>query len=130
MKTPHVQLSDLLKITLLCFPLLLIPSLSYSRDIDFLWTANPEPVTSYNLYYKTDSNSDVPYDGTGANEGDSPIPVGKVTSFTVTGLSPNETYYFVLTAVNDTEESEFTSPPATYEPILMSSPTITIMSQN
>ncbi len=129
MKTLHIQLSKLAKLTLLGFALLLIPVQSYAEDVSFSWTANPEPYTGYKLYYKTGANSAPPYDGTGLNEGDSPILIGKVTTYTLTGLSPNETYHFVLTAYSETEESAY-SAIATVQPVAFLSPTIKSISQN
>ena len=102
---------------------------SYARDAIFTWTANPEPLTGYKLYYKTGTVSGEPYDGTDLNAEGSPILLGKVTTTTVTGLSPNETYQFALTAYNDTEESGY-STVETIPPLSFPSPTINIMSQN
>ncbi len=64
-------------------------------------------LAGYKLYYKTGETSAAPYDGTGLTEGDSPILLDKVTTFTVTGLSDTETYHFVLTAYDDNEESGY-----------------------
>lgn len=43
-----------------------------------------------------------------ASEGTSPIILGKVTSFTITGLEDNTTYHFALTAFNENDESDYT----------------------
>ena len=96
--------------------------------MDFSWTANPEPVTGYKLYYKTGPDGSAPYDGTGLSEGDSPIDIGKVTAFSVIGLSESQTYHFALTAISDLGESNYTAP-VTYLPTAMASPVINIMSQ-
>ena len=62
------------------------------------WNANPESdVIGYRVYYKT-GDSGFPYLGTGAASGDSPIDVGNVTSFTLSGLTPWVTYYIAVTA--------------------------------
>lgn len=82
---------------------------SYARDVSFVWTANPEPVTGYKLYYKAGTDTAPPYTGSGLTEGDAPIVLGNVTSYTVTGLAPTETYHFVLTAFNGTEESQYSA---------------------
>ena len=95
------------KVALLGAFLLFAPDLSFARDISFSWTANPEPVIGYKLYYKTGNDSSAPYTGTGLTEGNAPIVLGNVTSHTVKGLSPNETYHFVLTAYNAGEESGY-----------------------
>ena len=129
MKTKKRLISITASLTVLFFSVLLLPPFSSARDVDFSWTANPEPITGYKLYYKIGPDSGPPYDGTGLPEGDSPIFVGKVTAFAVTGLSPSETYHFALTSINDSEESNFTAP-VSYMPISMPSPIINIMSQN
>ena len=107
----------------------LSPIQSHARDASFTWTANPDPLVGYKLYYKTGTNSSAPYNGTNLNEGSSPIILDKVTTTVVTGLSPNETYQFVLTAYNESGESNY----STIVPVLplsFPSPTIKIISQN
>ena len=65
--------------------------------IDLNWSGNPESdLAGYKVYYDTDSG--FPYNGTGATEGDSPIDVGNVNSFALTGLSPGTSYYIAITA--------------------------------
>jgi PKD repeat protein len=60
------------------------------------WAANPESdVTGYKVYYDTDGK--YPYTGTGAAQGASPIDVGNVLSYTLTGL-PVGKYYLSVTA--------------------------------
>lgn len=131
MKILHTHLPRITKLVLLCLALILFPVQAFTaEDASFTWTANPEPYTGYKLYYKTGASSLPPYDGTGLNEGNSPILLGKeVTSYTLTGLSPNNTYHFVLTAYNETEESDYTTV-ITILPDAFPSPTINIMSQN
>jgi prepilin-type N-terminal cleavage/methylation domain-containing protein len=64
------------------------------------WTANPEPdVAGYYLSYSKGSSGS-PYSGIDALQGASPIFVGNVTSYTLTGLSLSSTYYFNLQAVD------------------------------
>ena len=74
----------------------------------FSWSANEEPVTGYKLYYKMGGIAGPPFDGTDAVEGSSPIDLGKVISFTITGLLDNTTYHFALTAYNGSDESDYT----------------------
>lgn len=63
-----------------------------SSAIDIEWSANNSYLVThsttpggYRVYYDTDSGE--PYDGQGANEGDSPIDVGDVTSFRLSELA-------------------------------------------
>lgn len=102
-------LTILIKLTLLSLCILLIPSQSYGMDVELQWEANPEPLTGYKLYYKVGENSAPPYDGTGLNEGASPILTGKVTTYTVTDLSPDKTYHFALTAYNEDGDSGYST---------------------
>ena len=62
-----------------------------------------------NLYYKKDGAAAPPFDGTGATAGAAPIDVGKVTTYTVTGLDDNATYHFALTAYSGSEESGYSA---------------------
>ncbi len=81
------------------------PNLS-ARDVTFTWTANPETVESYKLYYKTGSSGE-DYNGVGATEGASPVSTGNVTTYTLHNLSDTETYYFALTAYLSGAESAY-----------------------
>lgn len=62
------------------------------------WNANTEEdLFGYELYYDSDG-SGAPYTGNDANEGPSPINVGNVTTFTLTGLDLSNVYWFALKA--------------------------------
>jgi len=84
----------------------------YAADITLAWTANTEPdLAGYYIYYKS-GTSGAPYNGTGVDEGDSPIkvPIGEFDDsanpeYTLHGLSDTQTSYIVLTAY-DTEDNE------------------------
>ena len=80
---------------------------SFAKDYSFTWSANPEPVEGYKLYYKKGGEPLAPFNGTGAIQGPSPISIGKQTTFTITGLDDNATYYFALTAYDGSEESGY-----------------------
>lgn len=88
---------------------LLAAAPAFAKDYTFTWTANPEPVEGYKLYYKKDGAAAPPFDGTGATAGAAPIDVGKVTTYTVTGLEDNATYHVALTAYSGSEESGYSA---------------------
>ena len=88
---------------------LLTAAPAFAKDYTFTWSANPEPVEGYKLYYKKDGAAAPPFDGTGATAGASPIDVGKVTTYTITGLEDNATYHFALTAYSGSEESGYSA---------------------
>ena len=88
---------------------LLTAAPAFAKDYTFTWTANPEPVEGYKLYYKKDGAAAPPFDGTGAPAGAAPIDVGKVTTYTISGLDDNATYHFALTAYSGSEESGYSA---------------------
>ncbi len=63
--------------------------------------------SGYKVYYDTDPNP--PYNGTGADQGNSPIDVGSSMNITLTGLSSTSAYYFAVKAYNNTGESVYSS---------------------
>ena len=88
---------------ILLFPLLFFFALSqsYALDVTLQWDANTEPdLDGYKVYYKTGS-SGPPYNGTGATEGDSPIDIGNVTTYSLHGLTDGVTYFFAVTAYDN-----------------------------
>ena len=91
-----------------CIVGVLLPVITFGAEVTLGWEPNSEPdIAGYKVYYKTGSPGAL-YDGTEASEGNSPIDVGNVTEFTLTGLSENTVYHSVITAY-DTEnlESDF-----------------------
>ena len=98
--------------------------LIYAADVTLAWSGNTESdLAGYYIYYKN-GTSGAPYNGTGVDEGDSPIkiPLGYFADpanpeYTLHGLSDTETSYFVLTAY-DTEDNESGfSNEVSYQPI-------------
>ena len=74
---------------------------AFAQDVTLSWDPSPTPeVTGYNVYYKT-GDMDFPFDGTGADQGASPVDVGNVLSTTLTGLADGVPYYFTVTAYDD-----------------------------
>jgi hypothetical protein len=100
-------------------------STALGAEVTLAWDANKEDnLAGYKLYYKSDTSGE-PYDGTGLEEGDSPViiyvetPAGADASthvlgdpaepvFPLTGLADGTTYYFALKAFDtDGLESDF-----------------------
>ena len=87
-------------------------ALCFAADVTLRWDKNTETdLAGYKLYYKADSSGS-PYDGTGADQGASPvdIPLGVLgdpdnPEFTITDLDAGHVYFLVLTAY-DTEDNE------------------------
>ena len=80
-------------------------------SVTLSWDAHPSFTTGwgYKVYYDTDSSLP-PYEGTGLNEGDSPIDVGNQTTYTLTDLDPSKDYYFAVTAYdNEGHESWYSN---------------------
>ena len=99
--------------TLIITAIIIVPkSLVYSANVTLAWSANAESdLAGYYIYYKS-GTSGPPYNGTGVDEGDSPIkvPVGYFADpenpeYTMHGLSDTDISFFVLTAY-DTEGNE------------------------
>lgn len=92
----------------------LFATFAHSAQLSLIWDPNPETdLSGYKLHYKTVSSGG-PYDGTGADQGPSPItlPIGGLTdpnnpAYTLTGLDDNEFYFFVVTAYNINGESGY-----------------------
>ena len=84
----------------------------YAADVTLAWGTNTEPdIDGYYIYYKTGSTG-APYNGTGAEEGSSPIKITLAEftdsanpEYTIQRLSDSETSFFVVTAY-DTEGNE------------------------
>ena len=91
---------------------------AFAGDVTLMWDANTETdLAGYKIYYKIDQGGE-PYDGTGITEGASPIDVGNVTEFNLTGLDlKNNNYYFVATAYNEAGfESDYSNEVNTVPP--------------
>ena len=95
------------KFDFLAFVLLLcVTTPCFAIDVTLEWDANTEiDRAGYRIYYDIDSGP--PYEGTGTEEGDSPIDVkiadvegGDTARYTVTGLNDDETFFFAVTAYN------------------------------
>lgn len=85
-------------------------TLCCAYDLSLEWAPNTEAdLAGYKVYYQADSSS-LPFSGTGAVEGDSPIDVKNRISATISGLDPGHAYYFAVTAYNSSgAESSFSN---------------------
>jgi len=87
-----------LQIILFVIAFSLLASLSYAGQIALQWDADTDPVVvGYKLYYQPGTDGST-FTGTGAIEGASPIDIGNVTDFTVSGLDLTQNYSFAVTA--------------------------------
>jgi hypothetical protein len=78
-------------------------------SIQMSWNANPEGDTQgYLVYYDTDE-AGFPYQGQGAQGGNSPINVGNVLSYTLNGL-PDGIYHVAVTAYDAAADGEYDQP--------------------
>ncbi|WP_029917607.1 putative Ig domain-containing protein [Pelobacter seleniigenes] len=76
---------------------LLFATTALAKSVTLSWDPSPSNITGYKIYYDTQS-AETPFVGIDAIEGDSPIDVGNVLTYTVTGLYDDEDYYFAVTA--------------------------------
>jgi hypothetical protein len=105
------------------FALLLSPHIAYCFDRSFAWDKNTEPdLAGYYIYYKNGSSGS-PYNGTGADEGDSPIkiPLASLSDpenpeYIIHGLNGTGTFYFVATAYDIYDNESGYSAELSYQP--------------
>ncbi|UCH22427.1 MAG: fibronectin type III domain-containing protein, partial [Deltaproteobacteria bacterium] len=100
-----------------------VQAFAFATDVTLQWDANSEEdLAGYKVYYKIGSYTP-PYDGTDADQGPSPIrvPLAALTDpanpdYMLTGLNPDEIYFFAVTAYNNAEfelESDYSKPTGT-----------------
>jgi hypothetical protein len=78
--------------------------LAAAAQVTLAWDANTEPeLTGYKIYY-----------GTVSGTYGTPVDVGKVTTYTVTGLADGRTYYFAATAYDSVGNESGYSNEVTY----------------
>ena len=103
--------------------MLLSANIAHCVDLSFAWDKNTESdLAGYYIYYKT-SSSGAPYDGTGADEGNSPIkiPLSNLSDpenpeYTIHGLSDTEASFFVSTAYDTTNNESGYSNELSFQP--------------
>lgn len=78
----------------------------HDDSVDLRWDPHPYVIAGwgYNLYYDTDT-SGPPYEGTGTAGGNSPIDVGNVITYTLSGTASGKNYFIALT-IHDAEGRE------------------------
>lgn len=103
-------------LVLLCPPV-------FATTVALQWDSNTEPdLVGYRVYYQTVSSS-LTFQGTGANEGASPVVIGTQTTKSISGLDPEYAYYFAVTAYNAAGESDYSNfvyIPETTPPVITS----------
>ncbi len=117
--------------------LLMFSPYSFSEEVTLDWAANTEPeLLGYYIYYKPDTCC-APYQGTGADQGNSPIqvPLSQIADpgnpeFLISGLDDNRAYYFVISAYDGEEESGYSNEVKIKAPQIVSQPVPTYLSNN
>ena len=107
-QSPHSSLLCLVGSLTLALVLVLFSAPTHSAEVTLAWDANTETnLSGYKVYYKT-ASSGQPYNGTGANQGSSPVTVPlqdlanpNNPEYTLSSLEDNKAYYYVVTAYND-----------------------------
>ncbi len=106
----------------------------YAADVTLAWTSNTEgDLDGYYIYYKTGTPGE-PYNGTGVEEGSSPIKItieeslanSATPEYTLHGLSDTETSYLVLTAYDTEGNESLFSNEVSYQP--STAPTLSSLS--
>jgi hypothetical protein len=91
----------------------------YAKTVTLGWDPSPSSgVVGYKIYYKAGS-SELPFDGSGADEGTSPIDVGANLISTVSGLPDNLTHYFTVTAYDTTGNESVYSNSVVSPPVIV-----------
>lgn len=104
--------------------LLAVQASCFAENAALSWDPSTgSTIAGYKVYYNADSSA-LPFKGTGAVEGPSPIDVHNWTNTTVTGLDPKKTYYFAVTAY-DTSGAESSYSNIVTIPATTSAPTPT-----
>lgn len=86
------------------------------KQLTVTWNANAEPVDGYKVYWGTESGKYT-----------SSVDVGKVTSYTITGLTNSVSYYIAVKAYADLKETYFYHVDYLGTPILMTNGNGTIV---
>lgn len=96
--------------SLLFFLLLSTPATCLATDVTLAWDPSPDAdLSGYRIYYQANSSA-IPFQGSGATEGNAPVDRGKSTTASISGLNPANSYFFAVTAYNSAgEESVYSN---------------------
>lgn len=96
--------------SLLFFLLLSTPATCLATDVTLAWDPSPDAdLSGYRIYYQANSSA-IPFQGSGATEGNAPVDKGKSTTASISGLNPANSYFFAVTAYNSAgEESVYSN---------------------
>ncbi len=84
--------------TIFFLALLTFATHASAKTVTLAWDPNTEPnVAGYKIYYRADSSA-LPFAGTGAAQGNSPVDAGQATTLTLTDLADDKVHYFAVTA--------------------------------
>jgi hypothetical protein len=87
-------------VVLLLLSLLAVPGTCRAAAVVLEWDPSSDSdLAGYRVYYQANSSA-VPFQGTGALEGNAPVEGGSATTATINGLDPGNSYYFAVTAYN------------------------------
>ena len=102
----HLLLRKLILASLILFLSLLFYSIDSAAQVRLAWNPNTESdLGGYRIYY-----------GTASRSYGSPVNVGRVTSYPLTGLSPGVRYYFAVTAYDTADNESGFSSEVSYTP--------------
>ncbi|UFS69120.1 Ig-like domain-containing protein [Geomonas sp. RF6] len=95
-----VKISLLYAVLQLLLTFCFFPSASFAASVVLDWDPSTDAdLAGYKVYYQANSSA-LPFGGSGADEGSAPLDVKNVTSTTISGLDPSNSYYFAVTAYN------------------------------
>jgi len=98
-KWSFAQTNRIRRFALACAVSLVMCATCFAGDITLQWDTETAPdLAGYKVYYST--NAAMPFAGSGAAEGASPVAVAIQNRATITGLDPEQSYYFAVTAYN------------------------------
>lgn len=103
------------KILLLMFVSVFCTASAWGKTVTLSWDASPSTVVGYKIYYDTSSSASL--DGTGADEGGSPIDVGNVLTYVIHGLPDDVDHYFAVSAY-DSSNNESSYSNTVFSPVV------------